>query len=393
MARNTLEAVFGAVGAGLTGYGQSERQKREEEERRRRESFDRAINLDRLGYQPEDQARLGAQQRTQEAAALARSAPTGMPGFPGSAVGRALEAAATRPPDIARGRQLTVDGQTYVQPFSESRAGIRAQEATLQQAQEERTAARRAAEEEREAKRSLESQRRGFAQQAEQGRLDRESRERIAGMTGTGAGGRTSRGMVARDILPTVARNAQVLSKISDADVLQMSPASVWGASTAPLMMTDPTKAVPTMVGAGLNLVTGRMGSGQEQQYALMLGSVSDAAARIGEAVGVLTNQDVARYRAQVIPIPGDTDETRVQKHQNVVSWANFLSRLGQVAASGRELSAEEIDMWKAEAAQLGAGTDERVLLETWSRSNPQDPNERNRDYIARFRSSIGARR
>lgn len=43
MARNTLEAVFGALGAGLTGYGRERQQRTEDEERRKREALQESL--------------------------------------------------------------------------------------------------------------------------------------------------------------------------------------------------------------------------------------------------------------------------------------------------------------------------------------------------------------
>lgn len=43
MRRNTLEAVFGALGAGLTGYGRDKREQEEMEERRRREAMQESL--------------------------------------------------------------------------------------------------------------------------------------------------------------------------------------------------------------------------------------------------------------------------------------------------------------------------------------------------------------
>lgn len=43
MRRNTLEAVFGALGAGLTGYGREKREQQEMEERRRREAMQESL--------------------------------------------------------------------------------------------------------------------------------------------------------------------------------------------------------------------------------------------------------------------------------------------------------------------------------------------------------------
>ena len=67
MARNTLEAVFGALGAGLTGYGRERREREEAEEKRRRQALEETFkyaDLQREGfYLP--QSALEARQSTQ----------------------------------------------------------------------------------------------------------------------------------------------------------------------------------------------------------------------------------------------------------------------------------------------------------------------------------------
>jgi len=52
---------------------------------------------------------------------------------------------------------------------------------------------------------------------------------------------------------------------------------------------------------------------------------LSDAIARASE-VGVLTNQDIARYRTQVLFEPGDTDKLKQEKLNRAIAWGEWLA-------------------------------------------------------------------
>ncbi len=91
MARNTLEAVFGALGAGLTGFGRERQQRTEDEERRRREALQDSLTAanmlasGRFGTEAQLQASGGNASRT--AGQLAAGA------MPGGAPRRVLPSA------------------------------------------------------------------------------------------------------------------------------------------------------------------------------------------------------------------------------------------------------------------------------------------------------------
>lgn len=130
MARNTLEAVFGALGAGLTGYGRDAARRREEEQTRL--DRERQADRDRLamfeaGLEPSADVQGRRQRLTQATQATQAMAGAPMPGM--SAVGPAL-AAATRAmgEDVDRGRRITIGGTEYVQPFSRTAQGIEQRE-------------------------------------------------------------------------------------------------------------------------------------------------------------------------------------------------------------------------------------------------------------------------
>lgn len=182
MARNTLEAVFGALGAGLTGYGRDVARRREEEQARldRERQADRdRLALFEAGLEPSADVQGRRQRLTQATQATQAMAGAPMPGM--SAVGPAL-AAATRAmgEDVDRGRRITIGGTEYVQPFSRTAQGIEQRE--LQRQAEEASIARQQQLADDEAEREFQRQR--DAANAEQNRLARESAERIARIRG-----------------------------------------------------------------------------------------------------------------------------------------------------------------------------------------------------------------
>jgi hypothetical protein len=334
--------------------------------------------LRREGFEPQDLAKTRAERLGQ-----ALSSAT-VPGNVASvAASRALPVADYMGGDVME----TSGGRSYVQRVSQMPEAVAGRQRSMQTAEEIATA-------NREATLQAERDKRLGAQRMTEIGAQTASAERIAGMRadGQGAGGRTSRGSVTRDILPTVVRNAKELASYTPNDIKSMSAAGIWAATTAPLLSADPTPMSVATAGA-MNWASGRLGTGKEQLYAQMIASTADAAARIGEAVGVLTNQDVARYRAQVTPLPGDSDNVKVRKHDNAVSWSNFLSQLGQFAANPDAVTDTQREALRKRAAELGSGTDERVMFDTWARANPKNEGEDNRTYVARFRSEIGLRR
>jgi hypothetical protein len=167
MARNALEAVFGALGGGLVGYGKDKTARMDREEERlarelaaRQSAEQRRIALFNAGL--EEAAPLRERASNLGTASSAVDAVAGMPPVGGmpvgmSAVANALSSASSgMQSDLSRGRSLTVDGRDYVQPYSRTPEG-REERATqtqrdrdklLAQQVRERDAARAKAEEE-----------------------------------------------------------------------------------------------------------------------------------------------------------------------------------------------------------------------------------------------------
>jgi hypothetical protein len=160
------------------------------------------------------------------------------------------------------------------------------------------------------------------AAEAERGRASAQAIAQIRATpsTGAGAGGRVD----TRGPLPSVTSTVDRLSKMTNEQVLSLRPGRIAMAAEAPLMMSEAggTMKIPALIGAaGMNW----MADPDEQEYANMIGAVGDAVARAAER-GVLTNQDIARYRAQVQPLANDSEETQLRKFQTLKAWAQWLS-------------------------------------------------------------------
>lgn len=163
MARNTLEAVFGALGAGLTGYGRDAARRREEQQAEiaRQDELARTLAERQLRiFQSGLEEAAPATQRAQNVGQfgqMAQAAQGAMPA-PMSAVGRALQSAGSgMQTDIQRGRRVAIGGTEYVQPFSRTAQGIeerelqrQAQQASIARQQELADEARRDAQRMRE---------------------------------------------------------------------------------------------------------------------------------------------------------------------------------------------------------------------------------------------------
>ena len=70
--------------------------------------------------------------------------------------------------------------------------------------------------------------------------------------------------------------------------------------------------------------VTNWMAGANEQRYAAVAGAIADAKARASEK-GVLTNQDIDRYRNSILIRPGDSIETKADKFRRMATWADEL--------------------------------------------------------------------
>jgi hypothetical protein len=129
--------------------------------------------------------------------------------------------------------------------------------------------------------------------------------------------------------LPTLTSNLKRLRAMSDKDVTSLSPFSVYNAVQAPLLMSK-SDGVGYVMGGFANWASDE----KAREYATIVRAATDAVARASE-VGVLTNQDIARYQGQVTPLPGDTPKDQRRKHRNLVMWTEWLANNKQAIESG----------------------------------------------------------
>lgn len=139
MARNALEAVFGALGGGLVGYGKDKNLRMDREEERlarelaaRQREEQRRFDLFKAGFDEEKPLR--QQPTTTQAAGLAARA------IPMSGtIGPVLDAVSQQmDSNITRGRSYEVDGKRYVQPYDRTPEGREERATTAARAKADR---------------------------------------------------------------------------------------------------------------------------------------------------------------------------------------------------------------------------------------------------------------
>lgn len=354
MARNTLEAVFGALGAGLTGYGRERREQQELEEKRRREAMQeslQAANLlasGRFGTEAQLQQSRGrafetAGQLAASAANVGRMA-MGGEGAVRSRIPRMEdvlnvgEAArrGTEPPMFEIGGQRLGVIRTQADEEREKNA-MAVQQAAIERDQrladeETRFERQRALDLELAAARRT-PQRDQLVYDPTRGAIVNVSTGKVTVPEGLPdrpqSSSQTTRvGRLALPPLPTTLRDAEELQRMTPNDIKKLSAFNVYNAAQAPLLAgeaKDPITA--TLAGMG-NLLA----DANERRYANYVGSISDGVARIQET-GVLTNQDIARYRAYTLFMPGDDQQTKVRKHENLTKLAGWLIESKQLLA------------------------------------------------------------
>jgi len=95
----------------------------------------------------------------------------------------------------------------------------------------------------------------------------------------------------------------------------------------------DPENALSTLdIQFARNNVTNWAAGANEQRYAAIAGAIADAKARASEK-GVLTNQDIDRYRNAIMIRVGDNIATKADKFRRMLQWADEF--LGSGTASG----------------------------------------------------------
>tara|TARA_R110000868_G_scaffold131053_1_gene340959 strand:- start:1642 stop:2976 length:1335 start_codon:yes stop_codon:yes gene_type:complete len=120
------------------------------------------------------------------------------------------------------------------------------------------------------------------------------------------------------NVLPTISKANKTLSSWTDKELNQLSPEGVNAAMVANMSSTTPQGIATSW------LLNKTLVSSLDREYAQYARATADAVARASE-VGVLTNQDVARYQNQVAFVAGDDPATKRRKFDALKSWGLWL--------------------------------------------------------------------
>lgn len=121
-----------------------------------------------------------------------------------------------------------------------------------------------------------------------------------------------------KNVLPTISKANKTLNSWTDKELNQLSPEGVNAAMVANMSSTTPEGIAKAW------LLNKTLVSPLDREYAQYARATADAVARASE-VGVLTNQDVARYQNQVAFVAGDDPETKRRKFDALKSWGSWL--------------------------------------------------------------------
>ena len=120
-----------------------------------------------------------------------------------------------------------------------------------------------------------------------------------------------------------------------------------------------------------------------EREYALLIRSVNDAVARASEK-GVLTDRDIGRFQAQVLPLSNDDEDTSLRKFNTLKGWANWLNT-GNLQARTPEETDEEFNDRMANARAKGIDVTAPAAATAPSRADAELEQDR-RDWDAAVR-------
>jgi len=123
----------------------------------------------------------------------------------------------------------------------------------------------------------------------------------------------------ANDVLPTVIKASEAVNKWGEKEIKSLNPALIQAQNTLTL-----NGGLSGVIGSKLLSKLTNI-SDLDKQYLQYSSSVADAVARASE-VGVLTNQDINRFRSQV-SFDGGENEAQIRfKLNNLKSWASWLA-------------------------------------------------------------------
>jgi hypothetical protein len=319
-------ALAGAGGFGQGVVAQRERQQKfsqAEEERKRREMLD-VLDVQERGYMRPEQLVQARQEaaaptsRVAQSAILSALSPTRPAPLPSTAdIATVMETSALRQP-MAGQQRITVGGQEYVRP--EAPIVTERRERGMERAQKmfDTAEARRMREEERREDFALkvmlneQSKQMTPYQQAQLGIAQQELRLK-----------QDEARRKANEAAPSTV-GSKAFSR-EDVDFLrQFSPVAEQRAG-GKTVYKEPKNSLNTLeVQFAKNNVTNWAAGANEQQYAAVAGAIADAKARASEK-GVLTNQDIDRYRNSIIIRPGDSVATKYAKFQRMLKWSDDI--------------------------------------------------------------------
>lgn len=312
MARNTLEAVFGALGAGLTGFGRERQQRQEDEQRRRREADLMRVQMLNMGFDPEAEATRRSQGLAQ-AGRIAQAAPA-TPFMPAtSALGQALSQASQ---DLPRGRSITVGGERFVQPLSrmpETLAQRQAEQAEARDIRAEERAARTLERQEEVRRKNRAPERDQLVYDPTRGAIVNVTTGRVVVPEGLPARPTTSSTTAATPRAPTI--------PTQDVDFLRQFAPSREVVNGRERFTRPATPLNSIGVQLATRDATNPAAGANEQRYLAIASAIAaDKAQRT--FTGVLSNQDIKLFRDQVVIRPGDNIATQADKFRRLLEWA-----------------------------------------------------------------------
>jgi hypothetical protein len=165
-------------------------------------------------------------------------------------------------------------------------------------------------------------------------------------------------------MLPTITAAAKDISSWGEKEIKQLSPTAIAALNQASLQ--------GGLTGVFLSTMASQMTSPLDRRYLQYAASVADAVARASE-VGVLTNQDINRFRNQVLFIGGEELGDKRFKVNNLKSWANWLATNKGALNSG-ESGRSSLSLMPGETAE------EAQQSRGWQPANPAG-----RDFSSRM--------
>lgn len=157
-------------------------------------------------------------------------------------------------------------------------------------------------------------------------------------------------------MLPTITAAAKDIGSWGEKEIKQLSPTAIAALNQASLQ--------GGLTGVFLSSMASQMTSPLDRRYLQYAASVADAVARASE-VGVLTNQDINRFRNQVLFIGGEELGDKRFKVNNLKSWANWLSTNKGALSSG-EAGRQSLSLMPGETEE------EAQQLRGWTPANPK---------------------